>query len=209
MAVIVPALLASTPQELERQLEKVAGLSPLLSYDVADGVLVSPATPWPGEYPLPPDGTAVFWHLMVRDPVAMLPACLRFPTKMIALHAEADGLPSALAQLASAGVPAGLAVNPETPVNVVEPWLERIDFVQVMTVEPGGQGRPFLPEQLAKLRELRTLRPELQLIVDGGVSRATIQEVGRHNVDYIVVGSALTKAEDPARAYEELERAIV
>lgn len=208
MSVIVPALLAPTPEDLARQLEKVGPLSPLLSYDVADGVLVAPASPWPGEYPQPPDGTAIFWHLMVKDPIAMLPACLRFPTKMVALHVEADGLPNALDQLQNGGVPMGLALNPETPVSAVEPWLERLDFVQLMTVEPGGQGRPFLMKQLEKIAELRVLRPELQIAVDGGVSRATIQEVGRHNVDYIVVGSALLAAEDPVRVYEELQGAI-
>ena len=208
MTALVPALLAPTPEKLAEQLAKVQSLSPLISYDVADGVLIAPASPWPGEYPQPPDGTAIFWHLMVMEPLAMLSACLRFPTKMIAIHAEAKGLPNTIAQLHSAGVPVGLVLNPETPVSVVEPWLEQVDLVQLMTVEPGGQGRPFLPDVLKKIDQLRSIRPTLQLAIDGGIKRDTIEQVRSYAVDYLVVGSALLAAERPQEEYEALRIAL-
>lgn len=206
MALIIPAVLADSPHALFAQAERVVGLGELLSYDVADGEFVRLHTPPPADYPKLSPGHRVFWHLMVHEPARYLADCLAFPSQIVAVHAEARGVGEALDELTKIDVLAALVLNPETPVSLIQPALDRVDLVQVMTVYPGAQGGRFLPEQLGKLTQLRALRENLVLAVDGGVDRATIEGVARYRPDYIVVGSALIEAEDPADEYGILTR---
>ncbi|MBI4032539.1 hypothetical protein HY374_02440 [Candidatus Berkelbacteria bacterium] len=206
MAVIVPAILAESPAALTVQAERVVSLAPLISFDVADGEFVSARTPLPTDYPKLPPGKSVFWHLMVHEPVRYLEDCLAVPSQIIAVHAEARGVGEALDVLAERDILTGLVINPETPVSLIEPALDRVDLVQVMTVQPGAQGSRFFPEQLGKLSQLRALRENLVLAVDGGVSRATVEVVSRYRPEYLVVGSALLEANEPAEEYRILSR---
>ncbi|MGI6103553.1 MAG: hypothetical protein ACOYBJ_02955 [Patescibacteria group bacterium] len=208
MGVIVPAILAPTTQGLVQQAAAVAPLSTLVSYDVAEEQFVGTSTPGPLEYPkLTPD-RSVIWHLMVHEPVLHLPDCLSYPTHSIVVHAEARGANEALAELRTGDVLGGLAINVETPVEQIFPFLPDVDFVQLMTVRPGGQGRPFEPAALTKIPELRAKRENLVIAIDGGVSPSTIATVARYRPDYVFVGSALTSVEDPADAYRVLTQAL-
>lgn len=205
---LVPAILASSTEELLAQARRVAPLTDLLSYDVADGELVGARTPKPEEYPRLPDGKQIFWHLMVHEPTEYLGACLEAPTAFVALHLEARGLQEALTYLAEQGISTGLVLSPRTPATALTPYLDAIQFAQVMTVDLGAQGQSFQPVQLQKLRELRSLAPGLELAVDGGVSSATIESILRYRPDYLVVGSALTRSETPSDSWQTLNRLI-
>ncbi len=146
---------------------------------------------------------------MVGAPLAYLDACLRYPTDAIFVHAEAVQADEALRTLRAVPVLAGLVINPSTPADgVSDALLDQADIVQIMTVEPGGQGRPFLPAMLGKIDALRERRPAVRFAVDGGINRDTIKQVLPHRPDYLLVGSALTKAANPPEAYRALEAAF-
>ena len=203
---LIPAILAPTAETLSRQAERLVHLSDVLHYDVTDGVFVATYTPPPSEYPHLAEGKQVVWHLMVEEPAEFLDACLQYPTERIILHAESRGLEAALDILAERDIPVGVAMNPRTRVAEVTPLLGDIPYVQVMTVEPGAQGHAFQPTELVKITQLRSLRPDLQIAVDGGINSGTIERVSRYHPDYCVVGSALTQSENPTDEYRTLSR---
>ncbi len=206
---IIPALLGLTSVEVERQFNHVRNLSPIISYDVSDGVFVAPSTPGPERFPMPADGQRVWWHLMVERPARYIAACLTRPTDAIFVHAEAQRLSEVICEIRSGSVKAGLVLNPTTQLSAVsEEVLAQVEIVQVMTVEPGGQGRPFLPEMLGKLDEIKARWPGKFLAVDGGINRDTIKQVRAHQPDFLLVGSALTKATDAVAAYQALAEAV-
>ncbi len=205
---VVPALEAETVEQLARDANRVAGLTSLLHYDVADGQLVASRTPAPADYPKVPEGIHIFWHLMVQDPVDYLDACLDFPTELVTVAAEARGAAEAIGQLNERGIRAALALAPPTWPRDVVSLIDTVSVVQIMTVEPGGQGRPFQPAQLGKVAEVRALNPALQIAIDGGVSAATIEAVVRYRPTYIAVGSALAAATAPADVWQTLNRLV-
>jgi ribulose-phosphate 3-epimerase len=100
---------------------------------------------------------------------------------------------------------AGLALNPGTPVEKIEPFLSDCDLVLVMSVEPGFGGQKFIPDALNKLRRLRELcSPETVLSVDGGVGPSTIAECSEAGADLFVVGSAVFDESDYGAVMPEL-----
>lgn len=206
MTQLVPAILAETATALEAQAEAVVGLADLVSFDVMDGQFVPRRTPRPAEFPKLPPGRSIFWHLMVHDPMTYLDECLNVPSTIVAVHAEALGAREAIERLAHEDVLSGLVLNPATSVSDVQDWIALVDLVQVMTVIPGAQGSEFLPGQLGKIPQLRALRENLLVAVDGGASRGTIEAVARYRLDYIIVGSALTQAKDPREEFRILSR---
>lgn len=205
---LIPSVLGTSIEALERDAAKVARLSDVVNYDVADGVFVPTKTPDPTEYPKLPSGTSVFWHLMVSDPLEYLEACLAHPTSMIAIHVESDNVGQVLTTLRSNDVFVGVTVNPGTRIAEIAHLLDVVQFVQVMTVDPGMQGRPFKPELLPKIDQIRSLSEELAVAVDGGANIATIQSITKYHPSYIAVGSALTQTDDPVDAWRTLNRLV-
>lgn len=205
---LIPSVMGSTVDDVTRDAAHVVNLSPILNYDVADGQFVPATTPRPEDYPKVPEGIQIFWHLMVHEPIAYLDACLEHPSRMIALHAEAREVPVALSRLVGTEILAGITLNPRTLPRDVADLIEQVAFVQIMTIEPGAQGRLFQPELLAKLDLVRTINPQALLVVDGGANSGTIEAIVRYRPDYIAVGSALTRAESPVDAWAILNRIV-
>ena len=108
----------------------------------------------------------------------------------------------------AAGMKAGVAINPHTPVHLLEDIVEDIDQVCVMSVNPGFGGQSFIPGTFRKidaLRELRQARGASLLIeVDGGVSEKNVSELARHGADVLVAGNSVFNAPDPAAAIQRL-----
>lgn len=145
-------------------------------------------------------------HLMISDPAKYLDDFLKAGCDSITIHLEAveDPIP-VLERIREADAAAGLAFNPGTPVEAVEPFLSFCDLVLVMSVEPGFGGQKFIPSALEKLRRLRRLRPDgVLLSIDGGVGAATIRDCAAAGADVFVVGSAIFEAASYDEAIGEL-----
>ncbi len=204
---IVPAILAPTEKELQEQLAKVADLSDLVSFDVASEDFVDGlTTPSPKDFPQLSEGKKVFWHLMVKNPINLIDECLQFPAKIIAVHAEAEGVDEALKLIKSKEVLAGLVFNPDTDISKFTDLIKLVDVVQIMTVIPGAQGRDFDGSNLEKIDYIRTLNPSVKIAVDGGINPETIGRVLPNSPDFIVIGSFLTKAQNPKQNFVELKQ---
>ena len=142
-------------------------------------------------------------HLMVDDADRWAPEYAAAGAASVTFHAEATQAPVRLARsLRSAGVRAGVAIRPATPVEPLLDLLDEFDMILVMTVEPGFGGQSFIDGTLPKIRRarqaIRAARATTWVQVDGGVSRQTIGRIAAAGADVFVAGSAVYAAGDPA-----------
>ena len=129
---------------------------------------------------------------------------------MITFHIESDSdAAQTIAKIKSRGCKAGLVLKPKTPASAVFPYLETLDLVLVMTVEPGFGGQSFMADMMPKVRELKAeiQRRGLNVLIeaDGGIGDATIAQAAKAGVDVSVAGTAVFKAENPAEAIRRLQ----
>lgn len=141
-------------------------------------------------------------HLMVANPEERIEEFLEAGAASITFHAETiDEVDIGLALIAAikdGGANAAMAMNPETEVSVIEQLLPELDMLTVMSVHPGFGGQAFLPEVLSKVVHVRSMYPELDIQMDGGVSIQTLPQCIEAGATNFVVGSALFSAPDQA-----------
>ena len=144
-------------------------------------------------------------HLMIENPERYVQQFYNAGADAITIHVEAtDDVESTLREIRSLGAAAGLALNPNTPLEKVEPYLELCDLVLAMSVNAGFGGQKFNPVALEKLTSLRQTLPDVLLQVDGGVNESTIVECAKAGADLLVVGSAIFRKEDYQLALNDL-----
>lgn len=152
-------------------------------------------------------------HLMVSNPDRLLDDYLAAGAARVAVHQEATPhLDRTLAHIRQKGAKAGVALNPATPVEVLVDALPSLDFVLLMSVNPGFSGQKFLPRALDKARRLRKLIAagglQVEIEMDGGIDRDNIAEVVAAGVDTCVVGSGIFAASDPVARISELRARV-
>ena len=153
-------------------------------------------------------------HLMITDPGTYAPQFVKAGAQMVSVHVEADSnLHRTLTAIRSAGAQPGVVLNPATPVSAVEEALQFVDYVLVMSVNPGFGGQQFIPQSIDKVKRLRQLINERQLNVrieiDGGIDRTNIETVVAAGAEIIVAGSAIFGTPDAETAVKELRNATV
>ena len=153
-------------------------------------------------------------HLMIADPGTYAPQFVKAGAQMVSVHVEADpNLHRTLSAIRSAGAQPGVVLNPATPVSAVEEALQFVDYVLVMSVNPGFGGQQFIPQSIDKVKRLRHLIDERQLNVrieiDGGIDRTNIETVVAAGAEIIVAGSAIFGTPDAETAVKELRNATI
>lgn len=151
-------------------------------------------------------------HLMIEEPDRYIEDFVTEKTEFIVVHQEAcRHLHRTLQHIRSCGVRCGVALNPATPVSVLECILDQVDLILVMSVNPGFGGQKFIPSALEKIRQLARLRSEkgygYLIEIDGGVTLDNAAEICRAGCDILVAGSAVFRAEDLGRqvaAFQEI-----
>lgn len=142
-------------------------------------------------------------HLMIDRPVRYVEEFCKARADIVTIHVEADTLEhnlQALQIIRQAGVRAAISVKPKTPAEAVAPYLELVDLILVMTVEPGFGGQKFMADMMPKLAAIREMinrqNPTCELEVDGGVNLETAKTCVRNGANVLVAGSAYFKAQD-------------
>ena len=131
-------------------------------------------------------------HLMIERPDVYAERFIEAGADHVIVHFEAKhDLAKTLAAIRARGKKAGLAINPATPVKAAQPYLDRVDELLVMTVNPGFGGQAFMPHMLDKITELRKLAPTLPIIVDGGINADTGRRCVEAGANVLVAGNAL------------------
>ncbi|WP_294852568.1 ribulose-phosphate 3-epimerase [uncultured Oscillibacter sp.] len=208
MIKISPSILSADFANLERDIRKIS-TADYVHVDVMDGVFVPnisiglpvvkairPVTQQPLDV-----------HLMIVEPGRYAGRFCDAGADIVTLHVEADteeNLLSAIDVIHAKGKRAGVVLKPATPVAAVLPYLERVELILVMTVEPGFGGQSFMTDQLDKIRAIRALinerNPACELEVDGGIGPDTYRACVDAGANVLVAGSAVYGAEDiPAR----------
>ncbi len=148
-------------------------------------------------------------HLMVSQPGKWVDRFADAGADLLTIHVEAEGdSAEVLQQIRDKGCGAGLALNPETSMDDVEPYLDWCDLVLVMSVQPGFGGQSFEPVALEKLQKLRSLTDGLLLEVDGGVNLSTISDCAASGANLFVVGSAIFCTDDYGQSVAQLNQLV-
>jgi ribulose-phosphate 3-epimerase len=150
-------------------------------------------------------------HLMIEKPERYIADFARAGADIISVHVEAcPHVHRTIQQIKEAGCRAGVVLNPATPVEMVTHILPDVDLVLLMTVNPGFGGQAFIPNVLDKIRAVKkaadVVNPELEIEVDGGVTRETAKDCLEAGANVLVSGSALFRQEDKAKAIKELKQ---
>ncbi len=148
-------------------------------------------------------------HLMISEPMRYIDDFADAGADIITFHIESDSdIDKTIDKIKSRGIKAGLVLKPKTPAEAVFPYLDRLDLVLIMTVEPGFGGQSFMADMMPKVEAIKAEinRRGLNVLIeaDGGIGDATIAEVARAGVDVSVAGTAVFKAENPSQAIKRL-----
>lgn len=207
---IAPSMLKCDFGNMHREIELLEqGGAEILHLDVMDGHFVPNLTYGPVVIERIRQLTRLPFdtHLMITSPEQWIDSYVDAGCDAITIHLEATDDPAAaLRQIRSHGLPAGLAVNPETPAEAVVPLLPECDNVLIMSVRPGFGGQAFQPESLEKLRFLKQAAgPEGPVFsIDGGIGKETIGQAAQAGATLFVAGSAIFDAADYGAAISEL-----
>lgn len=147
-------------------------------------------------------------HLMIDEPLRYMPQFIEAGADIVSFHLEAlSDAGKTIDSILECGAKPAVAIKPETPVQAVFPYLDRLFMVLVMTVEPGFGGQEFMAEMLPKAAELKKWKPGLLVEVDGGINEETIAEAARAGVDVCVAGTSVFRSKDAEKAILRLREA--
>ena len=211
---INPSILNAKFDDLANEIAKVSQSADQLHLDIMDNIFVpnftfdfQRAKEIIAFSDLPVDA-----HLMIADPDVSAPRYAQAGCVSVTFHLEAaKNVGQTISDVKSNGAKVGVAVKPGTPFSLVEPFVEQIDLLLIMTVEPGFGGQSFMHEQMDKVK---TARSRIELIkggkpliqVDGGISLETIGEAASAGANCFVAGSAVYKSADPENMVQLLRK---
>lgn len=210
---IAPSILAADQLRLGEQIRSIE-CADYVHFDVMDGMFVPNLTFGPGllAQVKATCGLPVDAHLMIREPDRRFQAYLDAGADILTFHYEAQlHAHRTVRAIKDGGALAGIALNPGTPVSVLESLIDELDMVLVMSVNPGFGGQSFIEGTYGKLRQVRRMAKEHDVSpmveVDGGIGAANAEAVVRAGADVLVAGSAVFGAQDPAAAVGEMRAA--
>ncbi len=211
MIKIAPSILSADFANLERDIQRIASAD-YVHVDVMDGLFVpniSIGIPVVKSI-RPTTDLTLDVHLMIEKPVRYVNQFCDAGADLVTCHVEADteeNIHAAIDAIHAKGKKAGVVVKPKTPASAVLPFIDKVELILVMTVEPGFGGQSFMADMMPKVQTIRgyidALNPTCELEVDGGVDAVTCKQCIAAGANVLVAGSAVYKAADiPAKIAE-------
>lgn len=205
MTTICPTITAQEPHGYRTQVERIEQFAVRWHIDIADGELaprklIEPeGLWWPGN-------VQIDLHIMYKHPSSLLELLIVQHPRLAIIHAEAEGDFTAWSStLKHHGIEVGVALLPDTPVSLIAKAIDQIDHVLVFSGNLGYQGGSHADmKQLDKVRELRSLKPKLEIGWDGGVNDENAKKLSMAGVDVLNVGGFIHNAHNPHSAYAKL-----
>lgn len=204
---IIPAIIAKKQDELEEKIKKVADFVDIIQLDFMDGKFV-PNNSIDFDFKLPETKCKFESHLMINDPERWIETNAS-KVDTILIHFESINDPMAIInKVKDKNKKVGFVLNPETPISKIDYYLDHLNQVLIMTVNPGFYGSPFLPNMIEKISELRKIKSELNIEVDGGIVPDTIGLVDKAGANMFVSGSYIVKSKNVRESIINLKRII-
>jgi len=208
--IVAPSVLAADFSRLGDEIHRVeAAGADWIHCDIMDGHFVDNISFGPeiariirGLTSLPLDV-----HLMIEHAQHYVPRFVKAGANSITVHVEPHAkhdVEKPLQQIRDSGCRAGLTLNPETPFDLIEPLLHKIDILLVMTVHPGFGGQSFRTDQMHKVKRARSLNRNLDIEVDGGINPDTAKLSIENGANVLVAGTSIFRSKDYAKAIGEL-----
>jgi len=206
MIEIIPTIIAKDFQELQEKVKKVEPYVDWVQLDIMDGQFVDNLT-WNNPVELKNLETSLKLeaHLMIKNPEEHLDDWIQAGIKRIIFHFEStEKIKEIIQKIKEAGLEIGLAINPETPPEVIDEFIGQLDLVLVMTVSPGRGGQKFLEETLPKIKNLREKYPHVNIGVDGGINLESAPKVIQAGANILASGSAILKSDNIGQTIRDL-----
>ena len=217
MIEVLPSILSADFARLGEQVAELeAAGCKMLHVDVMDGHFVPNLTLGPPVVESLRKVTKMVLdtHLMIEDADKYAPAFIQAGSDQVSVHQEAcRHLDRTLNMIRNEGAKAGVVINPATPVSTLDEVLEVVDYILVMSVNPGFGGQEFIPHSLHKIAQLTQKKKErglhFPIQIDGGITKENVGDAVRAGVEWVVAGSSIFHTVNPRMAYEELRRAAL
>ncbi|MCW1929927.1 MAG: ribulose-phosphate 3-epimerase [Candidatus Kerfeldbacteria bacterium] len=208
MIQVVPAILEKTEEAIREKVSLLKGIADFVQLDVMDGQFVSNTT-FLDASRLADLPVTMEVHLMIERPVFHLDAwALPNVSRMIVHYEALDNVSHTISHIRKLGKQVGIAINPGTSTFDIKEYLNDLDLVVVMGVEPGFSGQQFQRDVLEKVKEIKKIRPDMLIEVDGGVNSYTRNNIVNAGADILAAASFLWKAPDLKQAIADLRDGI-
>jgi len=203
---IAPSMLGANFGEMKRDAELVAPHSAYLHMDVMDGHFVPNITMGPDLVKSLRGIGKLDVHLMVTDPSNFINDFSDAGADIISVHVEANNPQKAIELIKKQNIKAGIALNPSTPASAIEPFVDSIDMILVMSVEPGYCGQSFDENAIERVKKYRKKYPGKIIEVDGGVGPGNAAVLAEAGADLLVAGSAIFGSSNPIEVILDMKK---
>ncbi len=209
MAIIVPTITTDNRNSYAKQYEYYSSFAKRIQVDICDGIfaptlLMHEANAW-----RQPNWATMDLHMMVMNPSQHLAGVLKAKPELCIFHAEAnENLLPIFQTLKQAGIKTGIAILKQTYPGKIAPYIQAADHCLIFAGKLGQQGGEADMIQIEKVPIIRSIKSEIEIGWDGGANMKNIRALAHSNIDVINVGSAVSTAQNPAKAYEELAAEI-
>ena len=207
---IAPSILSADSKKLQKEINEIKSEADLIHVDVMDGKFVPPVTFKAEDIKRIKTKIPLDVHLMVKHPIKddFINSFADAGASIITIHEECkDNIKDAFKLIKSNGIKAAISINPPTPLDKIKPYLDDVDMVLIMSVNPGYAGQKFIPGVLLKIKELRKLKPKMDIEIDGGINRETAGIAAKAGANVFVAGSAVFGQKDRIKAIKEIRKA--
>lgn len=213
MVILAPSMLSADFKELGKEICTIEeNGAKYLHFDVMDGIFVpSISFGMPVLKSIRP-GTSLFCdvHLMITEPIRYIEDFAKAGADLITIHLEAcEDVDATIAKIRECGCRVGLSIKPKTPVSAIAPYLDKVDMILIMSVEPGFGGQKFIPSSLEKIAETKAMIDanglDVDIQVDGGIYAHNVEEVIEAGANIIVAGSAIFNGDTEANTKTMME----
>jgi len=209
MAEIIPAILTNSFSDLKNKLAQIKNFSDWVQIDIMDGNFVKNISVDILNLKKIRFLKNLEIHLMVLNPEKYFVVCKALKAKRVIFHFEAvKNISKILKEMKKYSFEKGIALNPKTNVEKIKPFLNQLDVVLLLGVNPGFQGQKFKPVVLGKIKKIRKISDKIKIGVDGGIRLENIKKIVKAGADYLIVGSYLFKSGNIEKTYKFLKNKI-
>lgn len=199
MTILAPSMLSADFKELGKEIQLIEeNGAEYLHFDVMDGIFVPSISFGMPVLKSIRSGTNLVCdvHLMITEPIRYVEDFAKAGADLITIHLEAcEDVDATIFKIKACGCKVGLSIKPNTPVSALQPYLDKVDMILIMSVEPGFGGQKFIPSSLEKISETKAMIDakglSIDIQVDGGIYTHNVEEVLKAGANIIVAGSAV------------------